>query len=449
MNPSILPFDLGGTKTYSNTESNVGEENKAYSSDPMPEYNYKELKYNLPTTYSRDYHGSDDYHDNDFHGNGQHNDDFYDKDYHSNGDHSDDYRTNSYHSDDYHSNGYHNNEEDYTKAFDNDFGTAIDSTTQDDAKIAGIGSIVGKKGENLINEIGRKVLWNILQKQNAEKTEHLNGREVPELLGAAYENPLESKTPYVGEMTDSLPTHKGTVMQNDENTSSNPPNNLDGLAKLLTSSKQLSSQSATSNTANEKIAQVLEHFGLANTRVTQEAQQPVENDLNPKNDDQSTSRNVDIGGKMNDVIGVAKVTPPIITTPTSKATSAFTTTSTAVQRKINSNQVQTEPSADNDDVILKISGQGKPVSFKADTSSDGSLLLKIPKKFSEDIIKPNSNQATENKSAGDNSKDLSPEVIKLLAGKLGKNLLLGDQPQISDWEISGKQDKDARNPQVS
>lgn len=441
INPSVLPFDLGGKKAVSNTESDLGEESPAYKSDPMPEYNYKELKYDLPTTYDGGYR-SDNYHDEDLLSNNFHDEDYEDKahsdernGYRDDGDHGDE-RSNSYHNNVSHSKGDHSNEEDYNKDFDDHYGLVPDSSYQDDTRNAGIDSMLGKKGEGLINEIGRKVLWNILQKQ--QNIQNYNGKAIPELLVAAYDTPDDRKTSLDGEMTDSLPSQQGQVIDNRQNT-------LNNLAKLVTSSNEPSS-------TNQKISQILEHFGLTGTQVTQEPQLPIANDLNSKlsGDQTTSSRNIDIGNKLNDVIGVAKVTPSIITIPTSKSTSGVTmTTSTAVQRKINSKQTENDQSSDSDDVILKISDKGKPVSIRADTSSDGSLLLKIPKTFSEDIIKSNGNQATDNNHRADKSTGLNPDVITLLAGKLGKSSLVGDQPEISDWEILGKQNKGNNKKQVS
>jgi len=449
MNPSVSSFNLGGRKAIANTVSDLGEESPAYKSDPMPEYNYKELKYNLPTTYDGGYH-DDNYHDDDILGNSHHDDDYDDKDNsderngngysddknYSNGDHGDE-RSNGYHSNDSHSNGGHDNEEDYNKSFDSSYGLLPDrSSYQDDTSNAETGSMLSRNGgESLINEIGRKVLWNILQRQ--QNDENLNGKEIPELLG--YDD--DSKTSYDGEMTDSLPSHKGKIMNNRENNLPlNQQNTLNNLAKLLATSRQPSS-------ANQKISKILEHFGLTDTQVTQEPQLPLANDLNskPSGDQTTPSRNIDIGGKLNDVIDVAKVTPSFITIPTSKSTSGVTMTTLTTKASKKENDV----TSDSDDVILKISGQGKPVSIKADTSSDGSLLLEIPKKFSQDIIKSNGNQATDNNNSADKSTGLSSDVITLLAGKMGKGSLLDDQPQISDWEVLGKQNKGSKKKQVS
>lgn len=348
-NPSPLAFNLAGKRVYQNTPSNIGQANAKYNSDPMPEYSYKETKYNLPTT--SDSRFDDDYRDKDFH--------------------DDSFHGNSFHDDDY----------EYSKVVDagNDFDA--DAFNPDESKVDGIGSVVGKKGQSLINEIGRKVLLKILQNQNDGNAVKNNPSSV-------------SETSDAGEQNDQV--------------------NLDKIVALLTTPKKAS--------ADEKIAQMIDHLGLTNTRktqdaentarVTQETRLPVATDLNPPrfSSEQDDSNQLTISGKLNNVIEVAKVTP------TSK-TVTMTTPGEPSEQDMN---MQNDQPISDGDVILKISGRGKPVSFKADTSTDGSLVLKIPKKYSEDLIKPNGDLATGGQGIDEQSDLLNRDIIKLLAGKLGK-----------------------------
>ena len=402
MNPSVLPFKLGNSQseTFSNTESDLGEENPSYTSNPLPEYDYKELKYNLPTTTE---------------------------------------------------NEYNDETEDYSKSLGQDFDGGFESRAGDgegEQASEGVGSLVGKKGVSLINEIGRRVLMNILQKQNIENRGEQNAKNIPELLEAPSVNSVDTNS-FNSETKESHPSHnEGSVLSSLEqnNMHAAPSQNFNNLQNLMSSNQAM--HSINSSPSNQDIAKVISELGmkaLSKTKlaVSQEPQSPVENVLNSKVPGDISSMSVSdvtVGGKVNNVIDSTKQSSAQVTTkPTLRATADA---ERRADSKVNSDVAN---SSKEDVVILKISGQGKPISFRADTSIDGSLVLKIPKQYSEKIIQSDDIQGpatvTKSDGAGAHPGDVSQDVSALLAGKNPRNGLFGETTQISDWEISGKKNE--------
>lgn len=411
MNPSVLPFKLSGSSaTYSSTESDVGEETQSYLSNPLPEYDYKETKYNLPTSLGNDF-----------------------------------------------SEGYHNNndEEEYSKNLDQDYeaeNKAEDREEDYNKPQNPIATSVGKKGDNLINEIGRRVLLNILEKQKQKNDyEQFNGKGVPDLLGAASMDSKEIASPIIGGDSNSVLSPKETSSVASPEQDSLLQNRNIELQKEL--SLKQAAQAIVPGSSN--VAKAIADLGakaLGNTKlITQSAQTPIENELNanfdaPASPGLPVGNKVDVTGKINNVIDSKSFQPTTkvttITTAATTPTKAMSTTSKILSSVGRTISTDNTASSNDDVVMLKISGQGKPVSFKADASTDGSIVLKIPKKYSEKIIETNE-KTTMAKSNNANSKsvaanthpgDLSGDASALLAG----NTQLQDAPQSGSFVISGK-----------
>ncbi|EDO35287.1 predicted protein [Nematostella vectensis] len=373
---SELPFKVNDEKAYKSNE-NTGEQTDRYLNDPLPEYHYKETTYDVPSE-SENTVGYVN------HGYGRAGD----------------------------------KEPDLVKQYNSEYGEeSVDPEGLAD-------SLQDKKAaeDRLVNELGRKVLWNILSQKHAEETE-VGGSKTQNGVLNEGENASNEAAP--------------TVQNNGPVTTTQG----DGLTHFAASIARLTGK----DDSNAEFK----------PQVSQDAQILLDTKLNDESKEAPTNKpDTAVIGKLNNKLQEAvKLLVPTLKVsgilnpprPSEKVRivvpgAAIADSKAAISQNVNKNEDKDK----DDTVTLKISGKGKPVSFNADASKDGSILLKIPKKFSEDLI-----EDVESKKKKAESKKQMPRPkeeeededdadSRDLKGKHLPRLSSGNSPTISSWVISGK-----------